>query len=103
MSFLAELRDQIRSSARARALDALLAEQIANDVTRALCRDRRGARPYITALEDAQRRVIARDRQLVRRWREGESLPLLARVYGLSRQRVWQIVRARTAPAPAGD
>jgi Mor family transcriptional regulator len=52
-----------------------------------------GERPYIAKQgESAQRETSARNRAIIRDWRAGERVSYLSRKYGISRQRVWQII-----------
>ena len=49
----------------------------------------RGCEPYIGAGNPN----AARNRSIIREWRNGESVPLIARRYSLSRVRIWQIIK----------
>lgn len=53
-----------------------------------------GDRPYITKAGEVERlELSARNASILRDWRNGERVPFIARKYGLSRVRVWNIVR----------
>lgn len=53
-----------------------------------------GERPYIAKNgESDQRPMSARNRAIIREWRNGERVPFLARKHGISKQRVWQIIK----------
>jgi hypothetical protein len=55
--------------------------------------DWRGERPYIGVRYEAERRMSARNRAIIRAFKDGESAPLIARRFGISRARVWQIIK----------
>lgn len=60
---------------------------------RAVRQDWGGERPYIAkGSEDAARQMSARNRAIIRDWKNGERLCFIARKYGISRQRVKQII-----------
>lgn len=54
--------------------------------------DWRGERPYIGAQYESDRRMSARNMQIIRDYKAGERIAFLARKYGISRQRVWKII-----------
>lgn len=57
-------------------------------------RDWGGERPYIARNGEGDPGAMERrNRAILREWRGGERVAYLARRYGISRQRVWQIVR----------
>jgi Mor family transcriptional regulator len=51
-----------------------------------------GERPYIAVKVEAERRMSERNRKIIREFKDGESVTLLARRYGISRQRIWRII-----------
>lgn len=72
----------------------LVAATVADD----LLRDWRGERPYIgPSAEDVRRRQSARNEALLRDWRNGERIPLLARRYGISVKRVYAVLKISRA------
>lgn len=54
--------------------------------------DYAGDRVYIGVNYQPQHRLSERNRAIIRDHKKGESIILLARRYGLSRQRVWKII-----------
>lgn len=53
-----------------------------------------GERPYIAKSTEAARASMgARNRSIIREFKAGERVPYLARKYGISRQRVWDIIK----------
>lgn len=52
-----------------------------------------GERPYIAVKVEADRRMSERNRKIIREFKDGESVPLLARRYGITRQRIWKIIK----------
>ena len=56
-------------------------------------RDWRGERPYIGPPGELRDRISERNRDLLRDWRAGERIPLLARRYGISVQRVYAVLK----------
>lgn len=59
-------------------------------------RDWGGDRPYIARTgESARAAFSARNAAIARDWRHGESITLIARRYGISRKRVYQILAER--------
>lgn len=52
-----------------------------------------GERPYIAVKVEADRRMSERNRKIIREFKGGESVPLLSRRYGISRQRIWKIIK----------
>lgn len=66
----------------------------AKELERRLIANWSGERPYIGKLgKDARRMTSLRNRSIIRDYKSGESLPLLARRYGLSKVRIWQIIQ----------
>jgi Mor family transcriptional regulator len=69
---------------------------LADEVREVLCSVRKewaGERVYIAGrAEDARLETSARNRAIIRAHKQGERIPLLARRWGLSRQRVWKII-----------
>ncbi len=59
----------------------------------AVRRDWRGERPYISLKNDVQLKTKERNRAIIREFKNGESIALLARRYGISRQRVHAIIK----------
>lgn len=55
-------------------------------------RDWHGERPYISQKNDYVQKLSARNRKIISEYKAGESITLLARRYGLSRQRVSKII-----------
>lgn len=51
-----------------------------------------GERPYISAKLEYQRKMSERNRQIIRDYKNGESIAFIARRYGISRQRVHKII-----------
>lgn len=69
-------------------------EQSLAELESALREEYGGSHSYIGVTpEDEQRARIARHRQILRDWQAGEKVALIARRYGLSRRRVYQIIR----------
>ena len=69
---------------------------LADEVRDVLCNVRKdwgGERVYIASrAEDARIETSARNRAIIRAHKQGERIPLLARRYGISRQRIWKII-----------
>lgn len=79
-----------------RVADAIgLPDEVRDMIEGGIRQDWRGERPYIAANPDGRmpQAQSARNRAIIRDWRNGERVPLLARKYGISRQRVWQIIK----------
>lgn len=56
-----------------------------------------GDRPYIAKVGERVRRMISeRNRAILRDWRNGERVSLIARKYGISPSRVCNVIRAAT-------
>lgn len=60
---------------------------------RAIKRDYSGDRVHIGKRAEHDAAMSLRNRQIIRDWKAGERVPLIARRYGISRVRVWQIVK----------
>lgn len=54
--------------------------------------DWRGEQAYIGPQYESNRRMSARNMQIIRDFKAGERIAFLARKYGISRQRVWKII-----------
>jgi len=52
-----------------------------------------GERPYIGVKYEVDKVISERNRAIIRAFKDGERVPLLARRYNLSRQRVWKIIK----------
>lgn len=53
-----------------------------------------GDRPYIAKAGESEKQAIsARNESILRDWRNGERVPFIARKYGISRSRVWDVLR----------
>lgn len=61
---------------------------IAGEIVGGMCDAWAGCEPYIGKSKTSG----VRNRSIIRDWRAGERVPLLARRYGLSQRRIWQIV-----------
>lgn len=68
------------------------AQLVANAVPRGVARDYTGERPYIGKGEDSNREMSARNRAIIRDWRAGERVALLARRYGLSARHIRRVI-----------
>jgi Mor family transcriptional regulator len=55
-------------------------------------KDWRGERPYISDKNDADNKIRERNRSIIREYKNGESVALLVRRYGISRQRIYAII-----------
>lgn len=64
-------------------------ERIVMDVRR----DWAGERPYIGVRYEADKRMSERNRAIIRDYKNGEQVQFLARRYGISIRRIWQIIR----------
>lgn len=65
------------------------AGMVATEILASLCNDYAGCEPYIGKASDHGER----NRAIIRDFKNGERVPLLARRYQLSRVRIWQIIR----------
>ena len=65
---------------------------VANSMARAATRTYTGERPYISKGEDSNREMSARNRAIIRDWRAGERVALLARRYGLSARHIRRVI-----------
>jgi len=55
--------------------------------------DWKGERPYIGVRMEIDRKMSERNRSIIRDHKAGERVTFLARRYGLSRKRIWEIIR----------
>lgn len=55
--------------------------------------DWKGERPYIGVRMEIDRQMSERNRSIIRDHKAGERVTFLARRYGLSRKRIWEIIR----------
>lgn len=55
--------------------------------------DWRGERPYIGVKFEADRKINQRNILIIRDFKAGERITFLARRYGLSRKRIWEIIK----------
>jgi len=69
------------------------AQLVGSAVPRQIGRDYNGERPYIGKGAEASRDMSARNRAIIRDWKAGERVALLARRYGISRQHVWRVIK----------
>lgn len=97
------LRDAIRDDIVADILDRLagtLSPAVRADIEAAIRRDWGGDRPYIARAGESARAVISqRNAAIARDYHRGESIALVARRYGISRRRVYQVLSL----APSGS
>lgn len=71
-------------------------DQIAEQIERQIRQDWGGDRPYIPKTgETSQTEMSRRNAAILRDWQAGERAPAIARKYGISRARVWQIIGER--------
>jgi Mor family transcriptional regulator len=63
-----------------------------DNVILAIRQDWRGERPYISVKNDAEIKTKARNRDIIRAYKSGESVSLLVRRYGISRTRIYAII-----------
>jgi Mor family transcriptional regulator len=56
-------------------------------------KDWRGERPYISVKNDAEIKARERNRSIIREYKNGESVALLVRRYGISRTRIYAIIK----------
>ena len=68
------------------------AQLVGNAIPKQIGRDYNGERPYIGKGADAVREMSARNRAIIRDWKAGERVALLARRYGISARRVRQVI-----------
>jgi Mor family transcriptional regulator len=61
-------------------------------VIMAIRTDWRGERPYISIKDDAETKIKERNRSIIREYKNGESVALLARRHGISRTRIYAII-----------
>lgn len=90
--FVADATARIILAARALGISDDIARMLASEWEQGITRDWRGERPYIGARAGLAQ--SARDAAIVRDWKNGERVPLLMRRYGISRSRVWAILKA---------
>lgn len=70
-------------------------EQVALQIEQQIRHDWGGDRPYIAKVgEHAQDEMSRRNAAILRDWQAGDRAPAIARKHGVSRARVWQIVRS---------
>lgn len=90
MDILADIKQRIADK-------LCLAEEVADMLGLVLDEVRQdwgGERPYIAKSgEDVRRQMSARNRAIIREFKNGERVPYLARKYGVSRQRIWTIIK----------
>lgn len=85
---------------KARLIDGLIeigvtretAGQVVAEAVLDVVRDHAGERILIARTGAERIERARRDRQIIRDWKAGERIPLLARRYNLSRVRIWQII-----------
>lgn len=90
--FVDDLRERAITACTALGISREVAALIAAEVVTGLATDWAGERPYIGTREQTRIAQSARDRAIRRDHRNGESVTLIARRYGISRQRVYVIV-----------
>lgn len=91
MDLLVEIRNRVMGHVACEVTRARIAAEL--DAVR---RDWGGERPYIAVNGEGARATMSRrDAALLRDWQAGERVALLARRYGISRRRVWQIIRGQ--------
>lgn len=69
------------------------AQMIGSAIPKTVGREFNGERPYIGKGAEAAREMSARNRAIIRDWKAGERVALLARRYGVSRIRIHQIIK----------
>lgn len=68
------------------------AQMLGSAIQRQVGIEYNGERPYIGKGAEAAREMSARNRAIIRDWRAGERVALLARRYGISARRVRQVI-----------
>ena len=100
------LRDTLRDDIIADILDRLagtLSADARASIEAAIRRDWGGDRPYIARAGESARAVIShRNAAIARDFHRGDSITLIARRYGISRRRCYQILSMPASAAP-GD
>ena len=97
--FVEDLRERLVANLTGQlGVSAEAAGLVAAAVADELYRDWRGERPYIgPSIDDVRRQQSARNAALLRDWRNGERIPLLARRYGISVKRVYALLKLSRA------
>lgn len=63
-------------------------------------KDWNGERPYISVKIDVDKKMSERNCRMMLEFKNGESVPLLARRYQITRQRVWKIIKELSTALP---
>lgn len=87
-----DIRSRIIVSLQGAGVSAEVAGMVAAEVTGGVAKDWAGERPYIGTAAAARIERSIRDMKIRRDWKNGERAEFLARRYGLTRVRIWQIV-----------
>lgn len=91
MDIVRDILDRVRTAFRE---EGGFSDDLMQQVEAQIRADWGGDRPYITKAGESEKQAIsARNAAILRDWSNGERVPLIARKYGVSRVRVWNIVR----------
>lgn len=96
--FLTDVAEAAERTARGHGIDPAVAEQVGCAVADMLCAEYPGIRIYIAA--DLGYKLAPRDREICLLRSEGKSLPWLAKEFGLSEERIRQIIKRRDVRDP---
>ena len=96
--FLADIAEIAERTVRAYGIPADVAEQAGCAVADMICVEYAGIRMYIN--QDIGYRLAPRDREICKLHAEGMSMPELGRKFGLSEERIRQIIKRRPLRDP---
>ncbi len=85
---MADILEDLHGRLRAIGFNDPKIERVVMDVRR----DWAGERPYIGVRYEVCREMSARNRAIIRDYRNGERIVFLARRYGLTRKRIYEII-----------
>lgn len=96
--FLADVAEAATRTALAHGVDPAVAEQIGCAVADMMCEEYAGIRIYINL--DKGYRMAPRDREICQQRADGKSIPVLAKSFSLSEERIRQILKRRPVRDP---
>lgn len=91
--FADDLKSRMVHGMTAAGVTVETASMVAAEILHGFMRDRAGERVLIAKSGASRIEKSQRDRAIIRDFKRGERVPLLARRYSLTRVRIWQIIK----------